>query len=163
MANLPTHNPPSAEPTSTAFDASTLEASRAMNRFYETSNWIYHRYAARSALSDSAFDVLYALAEQDGRQQKDLANASFMTKQTLHSSLKRLQEKQWVRVEVESRRMARVFLTDEGWEAVRLYITPAIEAEHKAMSAIPPAIRKQIPELLKRYTSALEEAFDAIE
>lgn len=163
MTTLSTSFPSLDPAVADQFDASTLEAARAMNRFYEASNLIYHRHATHSDLSDSAFDVLYALAEQDGRQQKDLAQAAFMTKQTLHSSLKRLQEKGWVRIETESRRMVRIFLTEEGHATVQRYIAPVIEAECKAMSALPPAIREQIPELLERYTTALQEAFEALE
>ena len=80
----------------------TEDAARAMNLFYEELNALYSDIAKRSGLSGSAFDILYALHEEDGRRMVDLCRASFMSKQTLASSVRRLEEQGLVRTEARS-------------------------------------------------------------
>lgn len=53
---------------------------------------IYHNIAKKRSLSDSAFDILYALYIEDGQRLSQLCKTSFLSKQTLSSSVKRLEE-----------------------------------------------------------------------
>ena len=73
-------------------------AAYAMNVFYERANELYHDVARSLGLSDSAFDILYALYSEDGQRQSELCKTSMMPKQTLASSVRKLEEQGLVRV-----------------------------------------------------------------
>ena len=131
----------------------TEDAARAMNLFYEELNALYSDIAKRSGLSGSAFDILYALHEEDGRRMVDLCRASFMSKQTLASSVRRLEEQGL------SRRFVRVFLTDQGRAQVEAAVVPIARAETRALERLSPAEQRAIPELIAHYLEALRAEF----
>lgn len=137
----------------------TEDAAHAMNLFYEELNALYSDIAKRSGLSGSAFDILYALHEEDGRRMVDLCRASFMSKQTLASSVRRLEEQGLVRTEARSRRFVRVFLTDQGRAQVEAAIVPIARAETRALERLSPAEQRAIPELIAHYLEALRAEF----
>jgi len=113
-------------------------------------------------LSDSAFNVLYALYEQDGQRQLELCKTSLMPKQTLASALKRLTTQDLVRIENESRRVSRVFLTEKGRQQAEAVIAPLVQAEIAATRALPPEMLQQLPRILSRYLETLSAGFDAL-
>ena len=133
-----------------------------INRFNEEINELYHEFARKKGLSDSAFSVLYALYEKDGQRQLELCKTSLMPKQTLASALKRLAAQDIVRIENESRRVSRVFLTEKGKQQVNEIIAPLIRAETIATSAIPPEMLQQLPGVLDTYLKTLEREFSAL-
>lgn len=70
---------------------------RAFNAFYKELSHIYHEEALAAGISDSAFEVLYCLSTlEDGCCQKHIAQASFLSKQTINSSIKALEKKGWI-------------------------------------------------------------------
>ena len=61
------------------------------NRIFKECNHIYHDIALKLGLSDSGFDILYTLCEiGDGCLQKDICDATMLSKQTIHSSVQML-------------------------------------------------------------------------
>ena len=66
---------------------------REYNRIYKEVNDIYRETAARFGLSNSAFDILYTICEVgDGCLQRDVCDATFIPKQTVHSSIRKLEQ-----------------------------------------------------------------------
>ena len=133
-----------------------------VNRFNEELTELYHEFARKKGLSDSAFNVLYALYEQDGQRQLELCKTSLMPKQTLASALKRLTTQDLVRIENESRRVSRVFLTEKGRQQAEAVIAPLVQAEIAATRALPPEMLQQLPRILSRYLETLSAGFDAL-
>ena len=69
------------------------ERQRRLNNLEKDIDSIFTRAAVHVGLSDSAFDILYALeAYGGGCSQKDLCERCWMGKQTINSSIKRLCE-----------------------------------------------------------------------
>ncbi len=155
---------PGAENTQPAFEGSDadIQTARSMNRFYEEIDELYREAIKKSGLSNSAFDILYALCEQDGRRLLDLGKASFLSKQTLASSVKRLEEQGLVRTEARSRRYVQVFLTDKGRAAIEASVMPVIGAEMRAIGAMTPEEQALIRELADRYVAILREEFERL-
>ncbi len=61
------------------------------NSIFKKCNHIYHEIALKLNLSDSGFDVLYALCSLgDGCLQRDICEFTLLSKQTIHSSVKKL-------------------------------------------------------------------------
>ncbi len=137
-----------------------VQTAKAMNRFYEEIDELYRGVIKRSKLSCSAFDILYALYEQDGRRLLDLGKASFLSKQTLASSVKRLEEEGLVCTRSQSRRYVEVFLTDKGHACIEESILPVIRAEIRAIDTLGPKDQMLIRDLAGRYAAALRKEFE---
>lgn len=141
----------------------TAEAVRAINAFYEETNMIYHDLAKNRGLSDSAFDILYALYAEDGQRLSQLCKTSFMSKQTLSSSVKRLKEEGLLRTERQNSRFVQVFLTDAGWERARSCIEPVFEAEMRAVARLAKEEQAALPSFVTHYLDSLRAEFAALE
>lgn len=137
-------------------------AAYAMNAFYERANELYHDVARSLGLSDSAFDILYALYSEDGQRQSELCKTSMMPKQTLASSVRKLEEQGLVRVKNEGRKVSRVFLTTAGSECANKTIAPVMQAEVDAVTALPREVLELLPETLDSYLDALDRGFRAL-
>lgn len=148
--------------TSPSKKDTAAECTTAVNRFNEELTELYHEFARKKGLSDSAFNVLYALHEQDGQRQLELCKTSLMPKQTLASALKRLVAQDLVRIENESRRVSRVFLTAKGRHQAEEVIAPLMQAEVAATRALPPEMLQQLPLILARYLETLRAEFEAL-
>lgn len=148
--------------TSLAKNYTAAECIAMINRFNEELTELYHEFARKKGLSDSAFNVLYALYEQDGQRQLELCKTSLMPKQTLASALKRLAAQDLVRIENESRRVSRVFLTEKGEQQAKAVIAPLVQAEIAATRALPPEMLQQLPRILSRYLETLSAEFDTL-
>lgn len=138
------------------------KAAYAMNAFYERASELYHDVARSLGLSDSAFDILYALYGKDGQRQSELCKTSMMPKQTLTSSVRKLEEQGLVRVKNEGRKVSRVFLTTAGSECASKTIAPVMQAEADAVTALPREVLELLPEVLDSYLDALDRGFRAL-
>lgn len=123
----------------------------------------YHRAARAAGLSDSSFDILYALhVAGEGCSQRRLCELCFTGKQTVNSAIKRLQDEGTLRVEPGTGRMTRIFLTQQGRRIVAERIAPIIDAELAALTTIPSGQRATLVSALTTYSTALSSEFDAI-
>lgn len=73
---------------------------RRYNGLYKENNEIYHHLARHFGLSDTAFWILYTLREQGGCvSQSQLCGELFLSKQTIHSALKQLEQGGFLQLE----------------------------------------------------------------
>lgn len=73
----------------------------------------YHELAVRLGLSDSAFQVLWSVAELgEGCTQRDICRQFFLSKQTAHSSVRKLEQEGVLMLRPGSGREVAIFLTD---------------------------------------------------
>jgi len=142
-------------------DLMTLQ--RAINAASKRIDEAYHRAARAAGLSDSSFDILYALhVAGEGCSQRRLCELCFTGKQTVNSAIKRLQDEGTIRVEPGAGRMTHVFLTARGRRIVGERIVPVIDAELAALAAIPSGQRAALVSALTTYSTALSDELDAI-
>lgn len=123
---------------------------RAFNEADKEMNIIYHRLARHYRLSDSVFWVLYLLGEAQGPMtQTKLCGALFLSKQTVNSALKKLENRGYLRMESMSgdRRNKLLSLTDRGEELLRLAVEPTLAMEE----------RRTFLGLTHRYLDAIRE------
>lgn len=136
------------------------ERQRLLNNLEKDIDSIFTRAAVHVGLSDSAFDILYALeAYGDGCSQKDLCERCWMDKQTINSSIKRLCEQGILEKTAGPGRTTTISLTATGRALVAEKVQPVIEAETAAMHAFSPAELAQALDLLERYRNALLRIF----
>lgn len=136
------------------------EELREYNRVYKETNEIYHSIAKGLGLSDSAFDVFYALyILGDGCQQKDICGYSYTSKQTIHSSIRRLEQEELLEARPGRGREIRIFPTQAGRLLMKEKIAPVVEAENRALLRLPQKERQQFLRLLREYAGNLREEF----
>lgn len=93
----------------------------------------YHELAVRQKLSDSALLVLWSLVELgDGCTQRDICLQFALTKQTVHSSVRKLAREGFLSLRPGPGREVRVYPTEAGRALIREKILPLKEAEEAA-------------------------------
>ena len=83
-----------------------------------------------AGLSDSGFLVFYALAELgDGCTQQEIARHYYASKQTIHSSIKALEQKGYLTLAPGEGRDRRILLTPAGQRILEEKLTPVFQGE----------------------------------
>lgn len=141
--------------------AELRKAVRVMSDFYHRENELYQNVARKIGLSDSAFAILYDLHEQDGLTQKQLAVGNCLSKQTINSSVKRLEENGQVCIETHGR-TSRIWLTDAGHQLAKERIEPVVQAECAALDHLPPKERHYLLNSYRAYLEALATALNEL-
>lgn len=135
------------------------ERQKLLNNLEKDIDNLYTRAAAHVGLSDSAFDILYALdAYGDECSQKDLCERCWMGKQTINSSIKRLCQQGIIEKTPGSGRTTVIGLTAAGHTLVEEKVRPLIEAEATAMHALSDEELELAVGLMMRYRDALSGA-----
>lgn len=140
----------------------TEETIRAIDDFYRRADELYRQTAWRMGLADCAFDIVYALLKEDGLTQKRLCELGFSSKQTVHSSIKRLVAKGVVTLRGDSPRSQRVFLTEVGRARYEAPIRAVMEAEYEAIAIFDPAEQRVLTDAMERYINALDGRLTAL-
>lgn len=93
----------------------------------------YHELAVRQGLSDSALLVLWSLEELgEGCTQTDICRQFALTKQTVHSSVRKLSGDGLLSLLPGPGREVRVYLTEAGRALIREKVLPIKRAEESA-------------------------------
>ncbi|RDB61225.1 MarR family transcriptional regulator [Gordonibacter sp. 28C] len=144
-------------------EARTARANREYNNLFRLCNELYHNAAARMGLSDSALDILYALdALGDGCLQKDVCAAAGMSKQTVNTSVHKLERAGIVELRVEHGRGTHLYLTPEGRALVAERIRPLVAAEEAAFSDLAPQECEELLRLSRAYLDRLRTRVEAL-
>ena len=133
------------------------------NRIYKEFNDIYHEAALRLGLSNSAFDIFYAICELgDGCLQRDICNMTFIPKQTVNSSIRNLEKEGYLTLLHGKGRNMHIYLTEHGKEVLKDLIYPVIEVENNSFQELTEEERQQLLCLLARYNAELKRGFEKL-
>ncbi len=131
---------------------------REFTRLYKEYDSIFHSVALAVGLSDSALTVLYHPQELgDGCLQRDIAASAWVSKQTVHSTIRQLRERGLLSLSPGKGRDMHIHLTEEGRRLVREEIYPIMQMESDAFQALAPEERRDLLCLTARYVAALRE------
>ena len=135
----------------------------AMDGFWRESSELYRDIAASFGLSESAWDILYAiyLAGDKGISQRDICEQMCVGKQTVNSSIHKLAREGVVSLSREGRASV-VKLTETGAALAARAVAPVIAAEQAALADLGEDGQAQALALLRRYTDALRLRFSEI-
>lgn len=126
------------------------------NTLYKEADDVYHDIALGFGLSDSAFSILYAIcALGDNCLQRDICNTTYTSKQTINSSIKKLEHQGILTMTAGKGRDMHIHLTPAGQTLVVTCIYPVFEIENRAFQTLSPEERSQLLHLTKRYNQAL--------
>ena len=140
----------------------TAETIRAIDDFYRRADELYRQTAWRMGLADCAFDILYALVEEDGLTQKQLCERGFSSKQTVHSSIKRLVANDLVALRGNSPRTTGVYLTERGRAEYEGHIRAVLAVECEAVDIFTPEEQRWLTGAMERYIDALDTRLSAL-
>ena len=123
----------------------------------------YHELAVRLGLSDSAFQVLWSVAELgEGCTQRDICRQFFLSKQTAHSSVRKLEQEGVLMLRPGSGREVAIFLTEKGKALVGEKVVPAMEAERAAARGLQAAEWETALRVMRKWFGLFREAAEAI-
>lgn len=127
------------------------------NRLYKENSAIYHDVCNRFGLSDSTFWILYILRTEEAPiTQSDICIALSQPRQTVNSSLKKLEREGLLTLSGEGGRHGKpVSLTSQGLELAEKTVDRVIESEQKALLDLSPDEQKQLLDAMRRYNAML--------
>ncbi|MCI8870322.1 MAG: winged helix DNA-binding protein [Lawsonibacter sp.] len=126
-----------------------------INRTFKMSDDLFHDLALRLGLSDSAFEILYALCLTGGCTQRDICRMSYTPKQTIHSALRRLEREGLLSAAPAQGREVFLSLTPRGAALAEERIRPVLERERAAFALLTARERKELLRLNKKYLELL--------
>lgn len=128
------------------------------NCLYREMDGIYHNLSLKTGLSDSAFAILYAFGDLgDGCLQKDIAQYSSISKQTINSSIKKLEQEGFLIRRRGKGRDMHLFLTPAGQNLLLEKIGPVFEMENSIFSEMDPTECAQLLRLTQKYVDLYRE------
>ncbi len=118
----------------------------------------YHGYAVRNNVSDSFLFLMYVFHEDgDGLTQAEIGQILNLPKQTVNSSLKKMEKEGIIRflADGSDKKKKRVYLTQTGREQMTALIEPLVEAENRAYESLGKEAASLLADLCRRETEAL--------
>lgn len=149
-------------PTGASVPGNIARAYEALDSFWREQNQLYRDVATSFGISESAFSILYAifLAGEKGISQRDICVQMCIGKQTVNSSIHKLElEGVVVLKSGPGRRGLLAHLTPVGLDLAERTIVPMIEAELAALREFDDGELELSLLLGRRYTDALRSHF----
>ena len=128
------------------------------NQLYKEIDEIYHIYAKKCNLSDSALWLFYSLYESsEPLTQTALCAAWHYPPQTLNSALKTLERQELISLEPApgNQKNKQVVLTEKGKSVVRQIISPLVSAERQSFHQLEEGEKKVLLSLTRKYVEVL--------
>lgn len=134
------------------------EQLRRMNCLIGEMNAVSHEAALKLGLSDSAMMILYTVSVEGGSCPiSEIVRQSGMSKQTLNSALRRLEEEGDAYLEADSGRRKRVCLTEAGQAHAAATVQRMIDLEDAILGGWTEQERTMYLNLTQRYLEALRD------
>lgn len=149
-------------PMGASIPGNIARAYEAFDSFWREQNQLYRDVAASFGISESAFSILYAifLAGEKGISQRDICVQMCIGKQTVNSSIHKLEREGVVVLKSGlGRRGLLAHLTPVGLELAERTIVPMIEAELAALREFDDRELELSLLLGRRYADALRSHF----
>lgn len=135
----------------------TNELLREFNKADKELNDLYHEIALEMKISDSAFTIFYIINDLgDGCLQKDICYETFANKQTVNSSVRRLEQDGYIYMRPGRGRDKHIFLTDRGKKFIEEHILPVVRKENEAFTALELQEQEELLRLSRKYIENLK-------
>ncbi len=130
-------------------------AFKAFDYIYKRMDDLYHAISLKIGISDAAFLVLYSIAESGtGCQQKDIAYQYAISRQTVNSASKKLEENGFIQLTPGKGRNMLLTFTEKGKEFAEKNILPVIDMENNAFNTLTEIEQKELLRLAEKYMTA---------
>ena len=129
---------------------------RQLNAYISETNAVYHEIAQKLGLSDSVMQVLYtALAQGGSCTVREICLLSGISKQTINSALRKLEQEALVRLEAIDGKHKRICLTEQGSALAERTALPELDMEAAILESWESTDRDTYLHLTKRYLDDL--------
>ena len=136
---------------------SSEEMKRYNYLFWET-DAAYHEAALKLGLADSAMKILYAVCDNgESCRLQDVCRRSGLSKQTVNSALRKLENEGVVYLESTGAKAKNVCLTESGKYLVRKTVSRIMQMENAIFAAWPQKDVETYLELTERFLVGLQE------
>lgn len=123
---------------------------------------LFHDAAADAGISDSVQNILYTIVACGGDcTQMDISRQSGMSRQTIHSAVRLLQQQGLLHLEGGHKNKA-LRLTDAGLAYAEKTVFPIITAEKAVFDSWSPEDRRDLLRLTRKYLTDLREEYEKI-
>lgn len=135
----------------------TTEGMKRLNHLVSETDAVYHEAALRMGMSDSTMQILYILCDRGGDcPLGEICSLSGISKQTINSALRKLEEEGIVYLEGMGGKRKRVCLTDKGRSRTERTVVRLIEIENGILDSWPKAELEQYLGSMERYLTTLK-------
>ena len=118
---------------------------------------VYHEISLQMGLSDSVSRILYAICDEGDRCPLSLiCRRTGLSKQTVNSALRRLEEEGAIRLEAVNGRAKKVCLTGAGRTLADRTARRIMEMENQILAGWAPREMEQYLELTERFLHSLQ-------
>ena len=129
-----------------------------LNEIMKETDDLYRNLAKKFKMSDCMIWILYILREDDRSvTQSDICNMMYMPKQTVNSSLKKMEAEGYIELlNINDKRSKQVCLTEKGVDLANNTVDIIIS---KALSKMDKEEQALFINLFKKYKDLLKESF----
>ena len=119
---------------------------------------LYHLSSLKLGITDSVSIVLYSIHDAGNEcLLSDIYKNSGISKQTINSSVRRLEQAGYLTLTPGKGRDMHMFLTEAGKQLVSEKITPFIERENAAFLSLSDAEQRRLLQLSEKYFANLQK------
>ncbi len=126
-------------------------------------NSLYHQAALKLGLADSEMYILYMLYDNEGScMLADMSKASGISKQTVNSAIRRLENEDVVYLQQQRGKTKKVCLTSKGREYAEKTVAKIFAAEARAYSDWTDEEISLHLKLLEKYADSFRESLEEL-
>ena len=126
------------------------------NKIFGRMNSVYHEAALKLGLSDSKFDILYALcSHEDGCYQSVLYKETWKTKSTINSAIRSMEKEGILYLIPAEGRNTRVYLTEKGKRLTENTVCKIIAMENTIYHSWTPEQQQLFLQINRDFTEKL--------
>ena len=128
------------------------------NSIIKENDRLYHEAAKTFGLPDCAFWILYVLRESDIKlTQSEICHAIYYPKQTVNSSLKKLETNGYIQLkQISNHRNKQIYLTPKGIQLSGMTVDKVMDIEHRALMELGNEEQEVFIRLFRKYTNILK-------
>ena len=135
-----------------------------INEIMKETDDLYRNLARKFKISDCMMWILYILREDDRVvTQSDICNMMYMPKQTVNSSLKKMEAEGYIELlNVNDKRSKQVCLTEKGINLANNTVDIVISKENNALSKMDGKEQELLINLFRKFKDLLKDNFTEI-
>ena len=132
-----------------------------LNEIMKETDDLYRNLAKKFKMSDCVIWILYILREDDRSvTQSDICNMMYMPKQTVNSSLKKMESEGYIELlNINDKRSKQVCLTEKGVDLANNTVDIIISKENNALSKMDEKEQELLINLLRKFNDLLKDSF----
>lgn len=140
-----------------------MQTIQRFNRIFDGINCLYHKASVKMGLADSELNILYLLYDYTELCQTDIINYTGMSKQTIHSAIRRMEKDEWVVLGKRTQHRRTISLTPKGEQVVKEIMGPFIQAETQIFDDWTQEEIDSFIQLISRYRDSLRQVVNNLE